>query len=257
MATHVETLRAIFKPWYVKVVSALGVLWGFIQGYDACTNQFPKLHLPKLEDAGMNWVHSIASVLPWWGWLLAAFTFALFEYVRRNVPIARKPSGADLTAIDAEYQAVERTNTNLDLVSLLHFNVDVATYIGIKRLLGLAPKGAVALVGDADHREDFKGDIRRFVRDAENLSGGETADGPVFYDVMQRADAEAEDELARRLTEDHELTKVMVQLREALRLEKRRDSAVQFLEWRLRKKEEDVAQKRSDLIRGKNRRSPP
>lgn len=258
MAKHLETLRAIFKPWYIKVASALAFIFAVIEGYDALTNQFSRL--PKMEAVSMSWFGNAVSFLPWWGWLLVlqmVFVYALFEYVRRNIPIARKPSGLNLTAIDAEYQAAERTNTNLDLVSLLHFNVDVATYVAIKRLVESAPKGEVPLTGDADHKRDIQTDFRHFIRDAENLSGGETADGPLFHEAMQKADSLADDELARRLTKNHELTTIMNQLREVIRLEKRRDVALEFLRWRLRKKEEEIAQKRNDLIKSKNRRSPP
>jgi len=104
---HFETLRAIFRPWYVKAASAAFTVLG---GYDVISNQFPSL--PKLQAViGMS-----GAVMPWWGWLLAlqsVFVLGLFDYVRRNiVPLSggkgdEKDAPSDALAMRNEIGAAE------------------------------------------------------------------------------------------------------------------------------------------------------
>jgi hypothetical protein len=93
MAKRFETLRAAFKPWQVKVAAGVGGFFAALEGYNALCEQFSSL--PKLEAIKMNWLLAAISILPWWAWLLVAFVYALFEYVRRNIPI-RKSADGDL-----------------------------------------------------------------------------------------------------------------------------------------------------------------
>jgi hypothetical protein len=79
--TRFSVLRDIFKPWYVKVGSAVAGACALVGGYSGLQSQFPD-HLPLLQ-AVVVMTH--ITVLPWWGWLLvlqAVFTYGLFEYVR-------------------------------------------------------------------------------------------------------------------------------------------------------------------------------
>ena len=73
-------LKAYARPAWV----ALGLAFGAIATYDGVANQ---LGLPNLG----NMMGKTGSLLPWWGWLLviqAIAVAALFDYVRRNVPVA-------------------------------------------------------------------------------------------------------------------------------------------------------------------------
>jgi hypothetical protein len=249
MATsRIKVLHEILKPHFVKWGSRIVVAFGL---YDLLSNQSPSWHLPKLGDQLPRWLGMSGALLPWWGWLLilqAIFVYALFEYVRRNVPV--KSEGASLTHDQVR-------EINLDLLRLLHFTVDVATFIATKRLIDVAPMETISLEPSLDRREEARGNLRRFIREAGAISGGDHGYGPDFQNAIHGAEREADDELARRVTEDHKLTTVMPQLRDAIVLEKQRDAALKFLQWRLRMKEDDVARGRSGLIECKERRDPP
>jgi hypothetical protein len=78
-----ELLRPHIVRWTGWTVGAIGL-------YDVVSNQFPNLHLPKLGDLLPRWIAVSGSLLPWWGWLLilqAILVYALFEYVRKQLPI--------------------------------------------------------------------------------------------------------------------------------------------------------------------------
>jgi|SRR4051812_5609217 hypothetical protein len=87
----VKTLKEVLHPWAIRI--ALG-LFSAIGVYDTVSNRFD---LPKLGHLlGMS-----GSLLPWWGWLLVlqfVFVIALFEYIRRNVPIRAKAVAHDGTS---------------------------------------------------------------------------------------------------------------------------------------------------------------
>ena len=83
-------LRSIFKSWWIGLAAAGAILLAFINGYAGVQDQFG--WLPKLQD-----VVAVPHLgfLPWWGWLfvwllvlVSIFVYALFEYVRRNLPAA-------------------------------------------------------------------------------------------------------------------------------------------------------------------------
>jgi hypothetical protein len=81
---HFQTLRAVFRPWYIKVVSGIATLCAGIGLYASLQDQFPD-KLPKLQDM-VTVAHVL--ILPWWGWLLvlqAALGFGLYDYVRRTI----------------------------------------------------------------------------------------------------------------------------------------------------------------------------
>lgn len=68
------------RPTYIRVAF---FAWALVTGYDTLSSQ---LELPTIRKLfGMS-----GTLLPWWGWLLvlqAIIVLALFEYVRRNLPL--------------------------------------------------------------------------------------------------------------------------------------------------------------------------
>lgn len=81
---HFQTLRAIFRPWYIKVGSVLATLGATVGIYASLQDQFPD-RLPKLQDM-VTMAHVL--ILPWWGWLLvlqAVLGYGLYDYVRRTI----------------------------------------------------------------------------------------------------------------------------------------------------------------------------
>ena len=240
---RIKTLHTILKPRLVK--------WGggaitALAAYDVISNQFPSLKLPRLGDVLLRWAGMSGSLLPWWGWLLvlqALFVYALFEYVRRNVPLQ---SSVTISQPDA--------NVHLDLAHILHFVVDLATLMASDNLEKNAPTGSVPLNGDRDHIDDIKQEFGAFIRKTREISGGQTGDEPVFWNAIENADREADEELQRRLTESPNLASKLNMLREALQLEKRRDAAVKFLRYRINEKRASLASARDNLIDRKNLR---
>ena len=105
-------LREILRPWWVRIAFLLTVA---IPSYDGISNQFDWPKIPEL--LGMT-----GSLLPWWGWLiviLAISVGALFDYVRRNVPIQpQKPiSRNDISKIHvdkATKEAVQEIQKRID-----------------------------------------------------------------------------------------------------------------------------------------------
>ena len=132
---RLSTLRAILAPRIVKVV---GGIFASLYAYDVLSNQleFPTIRallrkIPPLQDR----LAVSGTLLPWWGWLLvlqAVFIYALFEYVRRNVPI----TGDTLTN-------ETKRDINLDLANLLYFAVNQATVALLDGMIEAAPKGGV------------------------------------------------------------------------------------------------------------------
>lgn len=87
---------------------------GAVASYDIFSAQFRiegKFEPPPLlELIGMS-----GGLLPWWGWLLiaqAGFIYALFEYVRRNVPIqpVKKMGGNDLAKIHVDLETKKQVD---------------------------------------------------------------------------------------------------------------------------------------------------
>ncbi|WP_288484820.1 hypothetical protein [uncultured Novosphingobium sp.] len=73
-------IKEYARPLWVSLLA----LFGGVATYDGVSGQFD---LPKLSTL----FGKTGSLLPWWGWLLviqAIAVAALFDYVRRNVPVA-------------------------------------------------------------------------------------------------------------------------------------------------------------------------
>ena len=97
--TRFSVLQGIFRPWYIKVGSAIALAFAIVGAYSGVQSQFPA-SLPLLETLI---VMTNLAVLPWWGWLLVLqtlFVYALFEYIRISLPSADE-------AIPVRYKSVE------------------------------------------------------------------------------------------------------------------------------------------------------
>ena len=104
MGDRLETFKAIFRPWYIKLGTTIAGFLAFVTGYAACADQFPIL--PKLQDVGVK----TFLLLPWWGWLLvlqAFLVYALFEYVRVRIPgTALRIEGPQTESLAAQINGV-------------------------------------------------------------------------------------------------------------------------------------------------------
>jgi len=236
--SHIQILREIFQPWYVKVAAAVTAIPGAVGIYAGFQDQFPAL--PKLQDM-MPTLHF--GIMPWWDWLLAwlfitlsVFVFGLFEYVRRTM---QAPTTASM--------AQQNESVHLDLAHLLNVAVELSTLVASERLEKQAPASITPLQGNGlDHRVRRR--IQNFINKTQDISGGMTGGQPVFWNAMQQADHEADEELQRRLTQDPSLGSSLNRLRDELRLEKRREAALQFLRNRIDEKKETIANARNNLI---------
>ncbi len=108
----------LLRPWWVRIAFLSTVA---IPSYDAAANQFGLPKLPALW--GMT-----GSLLPWWGWLLVfqgVLMLALFEYVRRNVPM----NGGS----QSNLAIAETANSDTPLASMTDFDADQAIIDALAR----------------------------------------------------------------------------------------------------------------------------
>ena len=147
---HFQTLRALFRPWYVKVGSALATAAAGIGIYASVQDQFPD-KLPKLQDV-VNMSHAL--ILPWWGWLLvlqAVLGFGLYDYVRRNVPVAPSPAtGGPISAseLDELRKKIGEVEAQADRALIAHATLQNADYAKILKSIAVLEESA----GDGGNR---------------------------------------------------------------------------------------------------------
>ncbi len=241
---HFQTLRAVFRPLTVKIVTGITTAVG---AYDTFANQ---LEFPTLRRLfGMS-----GALMPWWGWLLvlqAIFVAALFEYIRRNLPVT-----------DSEQQSSvkEDLDLNQDLACLLHFAVSNTTVLFLDKLIANAPTGPVpgptsdpAYQEEPDTREDILNLFQSYVRSTLSALAGIDKELQA-RDALGACDRIAERRVEELLRRDAGLMVDAMRLRRYFSVEAQRDALVEFLK---RQREEAIGkirEQRNDLISRESQR---